>query len=154
MQKGTLIIASTSFIALGIYFGIVLQSTKPTPGHASNSLMLDDPAEGGETLIAFTWDQGELLKPEVGPEGNQAHSQTRIVAESGQNIKGLTNPNGGIDLSSPWKSSFHTEGISIETSFRMLDTDGDFFSCGKEFRFGIRKGSPAVRYTLSDSKGK
>lgn len=154
LQKGTLIIASTSFIALGIYFGIVLQSTKTTPGHASNSLMVDDPAAAGETLLCFTWDQGEMLKPEFGPEASHANTQTRIVSEPGKNIKGLTNPSDGIELSIPWNTSLETEGITIETNFRMLDKDGDFFSCGKEFRFGIRKGSPAVRYTLTDSKGK
>jgi hypothetical protein len=59
-----------------------------------------------------------------------------------------------LNLMVPWNTNFETEGIEIETAFRMLDHDGDLFSCGKEFKFGIRSGNPYIRYTLSDKKGK
>lgn len=155
LQRGTLIIGGISIVAAAAYFSAVINTADIEKSLASE-LLITTSEGNGETILRFTWDNSNVLDAEIGPDGQSSSPNAECAPGAVNNSNGLSagNSNKDISLQLQQDPSLNTEGIDIALDFRRMEENGDFYSRGNDFIFGLRKGKVHIRYRLNTPQGK
>src|SRR5688572_2364345 len=99
LQRGTMLIAGVSLIAVFTYIFIgtgALKSYKSTAN--DNTLIATDPINNGQILCGFSWDNNDLKKPDVGPSVLKISRNAEIMKGGRNNSNGLSAGNTGKNI--------------------------------------------------------
>lgn len=155
LQRGTLIIGGISVLAVAAYFGVILNTADVEVSRA-NQLLITETGGSGETILTFNWDGSNVLVADEGPDASSASPNAECAPGAVNNTTGLSagHSNKDINLTIEPDPSLNTEGIDISLDFRRMEDEGNFYSRGKDFSFGIKDGKIRIRYKLTTPQGK
>lgn len=156
LQRGTLIIGGVSVMAVAAYMTIVMNTADITETKASINLLEQDPINNGEIILGFSWDQNPVTKSDVGPAAIRCSPFAECIAGSADNTHGLSagNTNTPINLEIKPTDALNADGIDISIDYRRLAADGNFYTRGKDFNFGVKDGKLCIKYKLTATNGK
>lgn len=156
LQRGTLIIGGVSVMAVAAYMTVVMNTADVTETKASINLLEQDPINNGEIILGFSWDQNPATKADVGPEAFRCSPQAECLAGSHDNSYGLSagKTETPINLQIKPTDAMNADGIDISIDYRRMERDGNFYTRGKEFNFGMKDGKLCIRYKLTAPNGK
>ena len=105
----------------------------------------------GEIVSEFTWEQNSPNESSLGPDAIRANEDAHCMPGGRANSKGLSpGPKGkGIDMHISGDEIFKIDGIDISIDFKRNEPDGDFFTWGSAFNFGMTNGLLTVYYALN-----
>ena len=115
----------------------------------------DNTLNSGDIISMFTWDEGDLIKANVGPDAI-AVSKNAFVSGGGRSSTNSLNPGkpgAPVNFVIPGSPYFDTEGIDVSIDFRRSEGSGSFFTRGSTFDFGMDRGNIVIRYRLENGKG-
>ena len=94
-------LASTCILSLGVYFAVFLSTTQPETAVATvNYALINDNLNNGQLVCAYTFDQGDVLLPDVGVKGIFINEHARCLpgGKNGSMGIGSVNKKGDIGL--------------------------------------------------------
>jgi hypothetical protein len=155
LQRGTLIIGGISVVAVAAYFSVIMNTADVEISRA-NELLISESGGSGETILSFSWDGSSVLVSDKGPHARNVSPNAECAPGAVNNTAGLSagNSNKDINLTIGPDPSLNTEGIDISLDFRRMEDEGNFYSRGKDFSFGIKEGKVHIRYKLTTPQGK
>jgi hypothetical protein len=158
LQRGTMIMAGVSVIALATYFMIGVSSFDSSDSLASDGsqLLANDPVNNGMILCGFTWEMNDPTRSDIGPSAESISRNAEIVAggKDGSHALSAGNTGKNLNLTIAPNAVFNTDGIDFSIDFRRFEPTGNFISRGKTFWFGIREGRLCIKYTLRQENGR
>lgn len=156
LQRGTLIIGGVSIMAVAAYMTVVMNTADVTETKASINLLEQDPINNGEIILGFSWDQNPVTKADVGPEAIRCSPYAECLPGSHDNSYGLAagNTQTPINLEIKPTDAMNADGIDISIDYRRMEPDGNFYTRGKDFNFGMKEGKLCIKYRLTAPNGK
>lgn len=156
LQRGTLIIGGVSVLAVAAYMTVVMNTADVTETKAGINLMEQDPVNNGEIVAGFSWDINPATKADYGPNAVSVSPNAECIAGSHDNSFGLSAGNTlkPINLVIKPVEGMNADGIDIGIDYRRTEADGNFYSRGKDFNFGIKDGKLCIKYKITAPNGK
>ncbi|MFN8153677.1 MAG: hypothetical protein U0Y08_05225 [Bacteroidia bacterium] len=156
LQRGTLIIGGVSIMAVAAYMTVVMNTADVTESQAGINLMEQDPVNNGEVVVGYSWDINPVTKADYGPNAISCSPNATCIAGSFDNSFGLSAGHGlkPINLEIKPVEGMNADGIDIAIDYRRTEAEGNFYSRGKDFNFGIDEGKLCIRYRLTAPNGK
>lgn len=156
--KTSLAVVTAALSLAGIIFyllpGILSLIKEEVP---ARSLLIDDHAgDKKEPEVQYTWENGEVGIPEIGPGAIKYNPSAKCISGGAGGGKGLSAGTGnkGIDLVLSPLSDMDPAGIDISMDYKRLEESCTFISRGKDFHIGMKEGIIMIRYKLSAPNGK
>ena len=146
-------------LAMGILRIIVMATNyflSTNDSHGKNPKIIEnDIINNGEVITSFTWEEKDKDKS-ISFEDIQSISKDAHFATIQNGFSGLSAGKNGNDLSIVLKDNdyLNADGLDFSLDFNKLESDGQFFSRGKEFEFGFDKNGIKINYTLTGPNGK
>lgn len=156
LQRGTLIIGGVSVMAVAAYMTVVMNTADVTETKASINLLEQDPINNGEIILGFSWDQHPVTRADVGEAAVLCSPHAECIPGSADSSYGLSagTAQTPINLEIKPTDALNADGIDISIDFRRLEPDGNFYTRGKDFNFGMKDGKLCIKYRLTASNGK
>ncbi len=156
LQRGTLIIGGISVMAVAAYMTVVMNTADVTNSNAGINLMEQDPVNNGEVVLGYSWDINPVTKADYGPNAISCSPNAECVQGSHDNSFGLSAGNTlkPINLEIKPIEGMNADGIDIAIDYRRSEPDGNFYTRGKDFNFGMKDGKLCIRYKLTAPNGK
>lgn len=157
MKMRMILVSSTLFVMFTLSIGwlIFLNLSQNTSTRASNNESGGAILNNGEIISEFTWEHDPATKATLGPDAikisNTAHTAFGGRASSGGLAPGK--PAQDINLELAASPLFDVEGIDVSVDFKRHEPAGSFFTRGKSFDFGFKKGFLQISYRTVALKG-
>lgn len=157
MHKGVLIVAGSSILGMMAYLTVFVNTTNVTETKASanRNMMAGYDVGNGEIISAFDFNGTDILTANTGPDA-VAVSPTATIGEGGaDNSTGLAagTDKSDINLVMPSDVRLNTDGIDMSLDFKRMEESANFFTRGKYFNFGMKKGKLTIAYRINLEKG-
>jgi len=146
-------------LALGILRIIVMATNyflSTVNSHGKNPTIIEnDIINNGEVITNFKWHETKEGKS-ISFEDIESISKDAHYVAASNGFSGLAAGKNGNNISIVLKENelLNADGLDFSIDFNKLETDGQFFSRGKEFEFGFDKNGININYTLTGPNGK
>jgi hypothetical protein len=119
------------------------------------AIIENDIINNGEVVTNFKWNDKDKNQS-ITSEDIESISEDAHYVSTPNGFSGLSAGKNGKDLSIVLKENelLNADGLDFSIDFNKLETDGQFFSRGKEFDFGFDKDGININYTLTGPNGK
>ena len=119
------------------------------------TIIENDIINNGEVITNFQWKQSDASKA-ISFEEIQSVSKDAHYVATENGFSGLSAGKNGNDICIVLKENelLNADGLDFAIDLNKLETDGQFFSRGKEFEFGFDENSLIIHYTLTAPNGK
>lgn len=156
LQRGTLIIGGISVMAVAAYMTVVMNTADVTESKAGINLMEQDPVNNGEVIAGFSWDINPVTKADYGSNAIDCSPNAECIGGSYDNSFGLSAGNTlkPINLVIKPTDGLNADGIDISIDYKRSEPDGNFYTRGKDFNFGMKDGKLCIRYKVTAPNGK
>jgi hypothetical protein len=116
-------------------------------------MMLGYDINSGDVIAAYSWDAGELLKAEIGPDAIAASSEAICIEGGTENSMGLSPGKNmkPLNFTIPAVKELNLGGIDMSLDYRKSEENCNLFSRGTHFNMSIKDGKLAIAYK---AKGK
>ncbi len=158
INKGVLVVAGTSIMGLAVYMTMFMNTTSVTNTKAGTmaNMMLGYDLNNGEVVSSFDWNSDDPVKATKGPD---AISISRFAQSMGDGVDGSNGLSAGrteegINMEIPADNYFNTDGIDISFDYKRAEETCNFFTRGKYFNFGMKKGKLIISYKINLEKGR
>ncbi len=158
MHKGILVMAGTSILGLAVYLTVFMNTTSVTSSRAGSlaNMMLGYDLNTGEVISSFEWNSDDPVKATKGPDASKISRFALVMSEGADGTNGLSagKSKEGINMEIPADNYFNTDGIDLSFDFKRNEETCNFFTRGKYFNFGMKKGKLIVAYKVNLEKGR
>lgn len=156
LQRGTLIIGGISVMAVAAYMTAVINTVDTEDSLAKINLMEQDPVNNGEIMLGYSWDENNVLQSDIGPSGIKCSPSAECFKGGKDSTMGLGAGNAMKDINLEIKptADLNADGIDIGIDFKRLEPDGNFYTRGKDFNFGMKDGFVTIKYKITAPNGK
>jgi hypothetical protein len=119
------------------------------------AIIENDIINNGEVVTNFKWNDKDK-NTSITSEDIESISEDAHYVSIPNGFSGLAAGKNGKDLFIVLKENelLNADGLDFSIDFHKLETDGQFFSRGKEFEFGFDKDGININYTLTGPNGK
>ena len=116
-----------------------LSKTRASTGQENGGSILNP---NGEIISEFTWESDPVTSATLGPDAIHVSKDAHSGPGGRASTNGLSAGPNGKDINLEFKASelFNLEGIDISIDYRRSEADGNFFTRGNVFNFGIEQG--------------
>ncbi|MBL0339471.1 MAG: hypothetical protein IPP71_00230 [Bacteroidetes bacterium] len=92
MNKMVFAVAGASLLGLAAYLTFFINTTQVTTSTAGlhKNMMVGYDINSGDVIAAYSWDNGELLKSESGPDAVAVSKDAMCMEGGSENSKGLS----------------------------------------------------------------
>ncbi len=156
IHKLAFVAGGVSVLALAAYITIVINGTQVENSHAGNLLMSADNSDNNQVITAFNFNDATSMEAESGLNYSSINSQAHIVPDGVNNTGGLSAGRKltGLNMEFSACDQLNADGLDISMDVRRIENDGNFYTRGKSFNFGMKDGKIIIRYRLLASNGK
>ncbi len=153
LNKGVLIIAGSSLFGLIILIIVMLNQTQVEKMKAGERFK--DKLNNGEVITYFNWDENPVTKTAWGTAAIGCNPSAYSAPGGKDESNGLNPGTSGKDINLVLASepALNPDGIDISLDYRRNEESGNFYSRGKTFNFGIKKGKLIISYKTTDGAG-
>ncbi|HEX5002449.1 MAG TPA: hypothetical protein VFW78_08120 [Bacteroidia bacterium] len=152
------LVAGTSILGLAAYYMVVINTTQVTETQAGifRNMMLGYDLNSGDVISAFSWDDGQILKAEIGSNALSVSKDAVCMQGGTDNTKGIGPGKSGDPLRLEISSSkdLNLNGIDVALDYKRLESNCSFFSRGKSFDFGMSDGKLSITYKIDTGSKK
>lgn len=158
MHKTVYLVAGASMLGLGAYLTFFINTTQVSTSNAGlfKNMMVGYELNNGDVIAGYSWDNGELLKAEMGPDA-VAISKDAVCKEGGsENTKGIGpgKSKEPLNFEIPAVKELNMGGIDMSLDYRKSEDNCNLFSRGGQFNLGVREGKIAINYKLKSKNKK
>ncbi len=158
MTKMVYTVAGASLLGLAAYFTFFINTTQVTTSTAGlhKNMMVGYDIANGEVIASYSWDDGEMLKAESGPDAIAVSKDAICMIGGTENTKGLSpgKSRKPLNFEIPAIKELNLGGIDMSIDYRKSEENCDLFSRGKNFNLGVKEGKLAINYRLKNKLNK
>ena len=158
INKGVLVVAGTSIMGLAVYMTMFMNTTSVTNTKASSmsNMMLGYDLNNGEVVSSYDWNSDDPMKATKGPDAVKISRFAQSMSDGVDGTNGLSagKTEEGINMEIPADNYFNTDGIDLSFDFKRTEETCNFFTRGKYFNFGMKKGKIIIAYKINLEKGR
>lgn len=156
MNKMVFMVAGASMLALGAYLTIFMNTTQVSTSRAGmlQNMMIGYEVNNGDVIASYTFDEGQPLKAERGPDATTLSKDAVCSKGGADNTKGLSpgKNNEGVNFEIPAIKELNLGGIDMSVDYRKSEENCDLFSRGIQFNLGIRESKIFIYYRVKNGR--
>lgn len=152
MNKMVYTVAGASILGLAAYYTFFINTTQVTTSKAGlfKNMMAGYDVSSGDVIAAYTWDEGQITKAEIGPDAVSVDPNAVCMSGGAENTMGAGPGTKGTPFNMEIAASkdLNLGGIDVSLDYKKSENNCSFFARGNEFNFGMKDGKLCVNYQL------
>lgn len=157
LNKGVLVVAGTSILGLMLYLTVFVNTTNVSTSKANkmSNMMACYDLNNGDVISQFDFNSDNPLQATAGPDAISIGKDAHVTDDGVDQTKGLSagKSKNDIRMEIPADNHFNCDGIDISLDFKRTEESANFYSRGKYFNFGMKKGKIVITYRINLEKG-
>lgn len=158
MNKMVFAVAGASLLGLAAYFTIFINTTQVSTSTAGTqkNMMVGYDINNGDIIAAYSWDEGDILKAESGPDAIAVSKDAKCVLGGSENSKGLSTGKSmqALNFEIPAVKELNLGGIDMSIDYRKSEENCELFSRGNQFKMGVKDGKLAIAFKIKSKNKK
>jgi hypothetical protein len=150
INKMAFVVAGASLFGLAAYFTVFINTTQVSTSNAGlyKNMMVGYDITTGEVITQFTWEDGNTIKADVGPDALSVSKEAKVQTGGADNSKGLSpgKTMQPLNFTIPSVKEFNLGGIDVSLDYRKSEQNCNLFTRGSQFNMGIKNGQLAIAF--------